>query len=104
MAQRETPRDPQDTDFIIQTARANKINARRLSEDELQLLDDVMGKLSQRQREVYTMVKGFGYSTAYAAELLIISENSAKLHLRRAKVKIAKALNDKLLQMTMFAG
>src|SRR5690606_30945358 len=61
---------------------------RQLKKFEQERLDYVLSKLSKREREVYILLKGKGYSQYYAAEILGISRGALQTIYKRAQNKI----------------
>ncbi|KIL74734.1 prophage LambdaBa01, positive control factor Xpf [Bacillus badius] len=69
---------------------------RKLTADEQWLLDDVLGDLTKREREVFTLVRAKGLSFEYTAELLGVTKSSIQTYLERAERKIEERKNGSL--------
>ncbi|KIL72699.1 sigma factor-like helix-turn-helix DNA-binding protein [Bacillus badius] len=72
------------------------IEERKLTADEQWLLDDVLGDLTKRERDVFTLIRAEGLSYEYTAELLGISKSSVQTYLERAEHKIENRKNGSL--------
>ncbi|MEM1505943.1 sigma factor-like helix-turn-helix DNA-binding protein [Domibacillus sp. 8LH] len=55
-----------------------------------------MGDLTQREKDVFTLVKAEGLTFEYAAELLGLTKSSVQTYLERAERKIEGRKNDSL--------
>ncbi|MEF7566016.1 sigma-70 family RNA polymerase sigma factor [Bacillus infantis] len=82
--QREVSVDPSHFEYMECTSWED----RELSELERERLEYVLSKLSKREKEVYVMAAGKGYSQYYIAEILNISRGAVKIIYKRAKLKI----------------
>lgn len=65
---------------------------RELVREELELLDDMMRALSEREREVYLSVHGKSNTQEQTAEYLGIQTGTVKKYLDRARAKIDREL------------
>lgn len=61
---------------------------RELSGEELAFLDNVMGALSQEERDAYISIYGKGNSYAETAEFLGVARSTVQRYIERAKKKI----------------
>ncbi|MGG3452080.1 sigma factor-like helix-turn-helix DNA-binding protein [Domibacillus aminovorans] len=68
----------------------------KITADEQWLLDDVLGDLTVRERDVFTLVRAEGLSFEYTAELLGITKSSVQTYLERAERKIEDRKNGSL--------
>jgi RNA polymerase sigma factor (sigma-70 family) len=69
---------------------------RKITADEQWLLDDVLGDLTVREKDVFTLVKAEGLTFEYTAELLGITKSSVQTYLERAEQKIEDRKNGSL--------
>ncbi|MHB8171231.1 MAG: sigma factor-like helix-turn-helix DNA-binding protein [Thermincolia bacterium] len=92
--QREIPYDleAQENAWIVARAVAKKNHVPKLTNEQLKLLDDILAMLTPKEREVYVMVKGHGYSWEYTARILGVTKSSVQTYLDRAQEKIHRAL------------
>jgi RNA polymerase sigma factor (sigma-70 family) len=60
------------------------------------LLDDVLADLTQRERNVFTLVKAEGLTFESTAELLGLTKSSVQTYLERAERKIEDRKNGSL--------
>lgn len=65
---------------------------RELTREELELIDDMMRALSEREREVYLSVYGKGNTQEQTGEYLGIQTGTVKKYLDRARAKIDREL------------
>ncbi|RJS60130.1 sigma factor-like helix-turn-helix DNA-binding protein [Bacillus sp. PK3_68] len=72
------------------------IEDRKLTTDEQWLLEDVLGDLTKRERDVFTLIRAEGLSYEYTAELLGITKSSVQTYLERAELKIEDRKNGSL--------
>lgn len=86
--QREIPYDPKSYVFI-QNAVLNSQPDSGLSEEKLELLKDLLAKLTKREREVYELVHGRNYTWDETANLLGISKSTVQQFLLRAEKKLS---------------
>jgi positive control factor len=59
-------------------------------------IDDTLGDLTLREKDVFTLVKAEKYTFEYTAELLGITKSSVQTYLERAKRKIEERKNSSL--------
>jgi DNA-directed RNA polymerase specialized sigma24 family protein len=69
---------------------------RKITADEQWLLDDVLGDLTTREKDVFTPVKAEQHTFEYTAELLGITKSSVQTYLERAERKIENRKNGSL--------
>jgi RNA polymerase sigma factor (sigma-70 family) len=69
---------------------------RKITANEQWLLDDVLGGLTVREKDVFTLVKAEQHTFEYTAELLGITKSSVQTYLERAERKIEDRKNDSL--------
>ncbi|OES45246.1 sigma factor-like helix-turn-helix DNA-binding protein [Domibacillus iocasae] len=83
---------------LIEAVVPNRVASeeQKLTADEQWLLDDVLGDLTQRERDVFTLVKAEGITFEYTAELLGLSKSSVQTYLERAERKIEDRKNGSL--------
>lgn len=89
--QREVPVDPGDIDFIKRNVLApvwGKPKREELSSDQLELLEDLLARLTLRERDAFVMVRGRGYSYSEAAELMHVKKTSLQNMVERAEKKL----------------
>lgn len=86
--------DPKLLEAVVPNRVASE--ERKLTADEQWLLDDVMGDLTQREKDVFTLVKAEGITFEYTAELLGVSKSSVQTYLERAERKIKNRKNGSL--------
>ncbi|OAH53880.1 hypothetical protein AWH48_11460 [Domibacillus aminovorans] len=68
----------------------------KITADEQWLLDDVLGDLTVREKDVFTLVRAEGLSFEYTAELLGVTKSSVQTYLERAQRKIEERKNGSL--------
>lgn len=92
--QREIPYDleAQENAWIVARAVAKKKHVPKLTDDQLKLLDDILAMLTPKEREVFVMVKGNGYSLEQTARILAVTKSSVQTYLERAQEKIHRVL------------
>lgn len=83
---------------LIEAVVPNRVASeeRKLTADEQWLLDDVLGDLTVREKDVFTLVKAEGLTFEYTAELLGITKSSVQTYLERAERKIEDRKNRSL--------
>ncbi|OES45826.1 sigma factor-like helix-turn-helix DNA-binding protein [Domibacillus iocasae] len=84
---------------LIEAVVPNRIVAseeRKLTADEKWLLDDVLGDLTTREKDVFTLIKAEGITFEYTAELLGLTKSSVQTYLERAEQKIEVRKNGSL--------
>ncbi|OES46155.1 sigma factor-like helix-turn-helix DNA-binding protein [Domibacillus iocasae] len=83
---------------LIETVVPNKVmeEERKITADEKWLLDDVLGDLTTREKDVFTLIKAEGVTFEYTAELLGITNSSVQTYLERAERKIKDRKNGSL--------
>jgi RNA polymerase sigma-70 factor (ECF subfamily) len=87
--QRERPVDP----IVLQTyIRPETRHTATVSEEDRQRIENILGRLTPRERECYVMVIGSGLSYAEAAELVGVAKGSVQSFVDSAKKKIQKIL------------
>lgn len=88
--QREVPVDPSNIDFIKQSVLSPMWGKPQgeLSSDQLELLEDLLAKLTVRERDAFVLVRGRGYSYSEAAELMNIKKTSLQNMVERAEKKL----------------
>jgi DNA-directed RNA polymerase specialized sigma24 family protein len=69
---------------------------RKIIADEKWLLDDVLGDLIAREKDVFTLVKAEELTFEYTAELLGLTKSSVQTYLERAERKIENRKNGSL--------
>jgi positive control factor len=67
-----------------------------LDEEKQRILEELTWDLTERERDIFSLVKGEGFTLEYAAELLGISKGTANKALYRAEKKIEKNLKNLL--------
>lgn len=67
-----------------------------LDEEKQRLLEELTWDLTEREKDVFSLVKGEGFTLEYVAELLGISIGTANKALYRAEKKIEKNLKNLL--------
>lgn len=95
--QREIPVDPRNVAFV--RAAALQGQTLEISEKMRKAIDDlgiVLKKLSVKELEAYSLVRGSGYSFGVAAAIMQIEKSSVQTLVRRAEDKI----HDMVLDLT----
>ena len=70
--------------------------SRELSSDEKDIIDDALCTLTEREKDVFFMIKVEGITYEYAAELLGVKKTTVQNHLERAIKKIEKRKSESL--------
>ncbi|WP_018392488.1 sigma factor-like helix-turn-helix DNA-binding protein [Bacillus sp. 37MA] len=83
---------------LIEAVVPNRVvmEERKITADEQWLLDDVLGDLTEREKDVFTLVRAEGLSFEYTAELLGVTKSSVQTYLERAERKIEDRKNGRL--------
>ncbi len=89
--QREYPTDPEDYDFIVAAVKQRRTKD-NLTTEQKQLLNDIMGVLTEKQKEAYFMVRANGYSFGEAAKLMKVHKGTVQRMVMKAEEKIAKVI------------
>ena len=93
--QREIPVDPHNVAFVRAVALQNQ--SPEVNERMQRAINDlgfVIKKLSTKELEAYSFVRGSGYSFQEAAELMKIQKGTVQILVRRAEEKIHKMVSD----------
>lgn len=91
--QRERPVDP----LVMQAYIGNRsaggaVQASSVSDDDRQRIDNMLAKLTEKEREAYLMVRGDGLSYGEVAAILNIEKGSVQSRVEAAQEKIQKQL------------
>ena len=87
--QRERPVDP----IVLQTyIRPETRHTATVNDDDIRRIENILSRLTPRERECYTMVIGSGLSYAETAELVGVAKGSVQFFVESAKKKIQKFL------------
>ena len=81
---REIPVDPAELSQYVK----RQISAESAPENVLDLLDNLMATLTDRERYAFDLVRGRGYSFAQAGELMGCNKGSVQNFVQRAEKKI----------------
>jgi len=65
-----------------------------LDEEKTKILEELTWDLTERERDVFSLVRGEGFTIEYASQLMGVSINRAKNALYRAEKKIEKNLKN----------
>ena len=86
--QRTIPVDPNNYAFIKMAVIQRKTNSEGLSDEQRDLLDDLLALLTPREKEAFILVRGSGYSYSQAAEMLRIAKGTIEDRVQRAERKM----------------
>ncbi|MBO8169977.1 MAG: hypothetical protein H0Z35_12455 [Thermoanaerobacteraceae bacterium] len=85
--QREIPFDPEDAFFVREVALQRKKES-QLTEEQREMLKDLLAILTEKEREVFIMVRGNGLSFAHAAYLMGVRKGTVQNLVTRAEKKL----------------
>lgn len=83
---------------LIEAVVPNKMieEKRKITAEEKWLLDDVLADLTQREKDVFTLIKAEGLTFEYTADLLGITKSSVQTYLKWAERKVEDRKNGSL--------
>jgi len=84
--QRETPVSPDNINFIKAVVLQRK-TLDTLTDQQKELLDDLLAILTKNEKEAFTLVRGSGYSFSEAAELMGVAKGTIQTWICRAENK-----------------
>lgn len=73
-----------------------RTGTKEISGFEKEIIDDALCTLTDREKDVFLMIKVEGITFEYVAELLGIKKSTVQTHLERAEKKIAQRKNESL--------
>ncbi|WP_416730288.1 sigma factor-like helix-turn-helix DNA-binding protein [Fictibacillus sp. JL2B1089] len=73
-----------------------KLIAKELPSFEKEIIEDALCTLTNRERDVFMMIKVEGLTFEYTAELIGVKKSTVQTHLERAERKIDKRKNESL--------
>jgi positive control factor len=81
---------------VLPVAPTYKSIAREISGFEKELIEDALCTLTEREKDVFIMIKVEGLTFEYTAELLAIKKSTVQSHLERAEKKIEQRKSESL--------
>jgi positive control factor len=81
---------------VLPVAPTYKTIAREISSFEQELIEDALCTLTEREKDVFLMIKVEGLTFEYSAELLGVKKSTVQSHLERAEKKIAQRKSESL--------
>jgi len=85
--QREIPFDPANAFFIREAALQRKMKS-ELTEEQRELLEDLLATLTEKEREAFIMIRGNGYSFTEAAYSMGVNKGTIQNMIYRAEKKL----------------
>lgn len=73
-----------------------KTAAHEITDFDKEIIDDALCTLTEREKDIFLMIKVEGITYEYTAELLGIKKSTVQSHLERAEKKIAQRKNESL--------
>lgn len=73
-----------------------EMEERELTREEKEMIEDALCELTQRERDVFIMIRAEGLTYEHVAELLGVKKSTVQTHLERAEKKIEKRKNESL--------